>query len=97
MRSGSMPGDVAQMPVPGWVPPAARRYIAHTEHGLAIRQLARAAGCHASTVLRQIRNLESRRDDLLVDEALRRLGDGAHAAVPAPPRWPPRPERRARR
>ncbi|WP_296761779.1 DUF6456 domain-containing protein, partial [Sediminimonas sp.] len=82
MPRRSMSGDVVGMPVPGWVSPEAWRYIAHTEHGLPIRELARAAGCHASTVLRQIRTLENRRDDLLVDEALRRLGDGTPAPVP---------------
>lgn len=61
-------------PVPSWVPAAAVHYLAHTETGTPIRALARSAGCHASTVLRQVRACESRRDDLLVDEALRRLG-----------------------
>lgn len=60
--------------LPGWVPDAARAYLAHTEHGRSIRELARAAGCHASTVLRQVRRIETRRDDPLVDAALRRLG-----------------------
>ncbi|WP_051202830.1 DUF6456 domain-containing protein [Sediminimonas qiaohouensis] len=66
----------AEAHVPCWVPVEARRYLAHTEQGQPIRELARKAGCHASTVLRQIRNIESRRDDLLVDEALRCLGGG---------------------
>ena len=73
--------------VPAWVPMPALRYLAHIEAGLPIRELARSAGCHASTILRQIRKLENRRDDLLVDEALRRLG-GLHfrpaAALPDP-------------
>lgn len=60
--------------LPAWVPQAARHYLAHTESGLPIRALARDAGCHASTILRQVRKLESRRDDPLVDAALRRLG-----------------------
>ncbi|MDF3413681.1 helix-turn-helix domain-containing protein [Sulfitobacter sp. M57] len=64
--------------LPAWVPMRALRYIAHTENGEPIRVLARAAGCHASTVLRQIRKVEMRRDDPLVDAALRKLG----AAVP---------------
>ncbi|MCB1311526.1 MAG: helix-turn-helix domain-containing protein, partial [Sedimentitalea sp.] len=55
---------------PGWVPEGARRYLAHTENGKSIRELARDAGCHASTVLRQIRRMETRRDDPLVDAAL---------------------------
>ncbi|MEE4189847.1 MAG: helix-turn-helix domain-containing protein, partial [Roseobacter sp.] len=49
-------------------------YLAHTEAGFPIRALARASGCHASTILRQIRRIESRRDDPLVDAALRNLG-----------------------
>lgn len=60
--------------VPDWVPTDAAHYLAHTEAGLPIRALARQAGCHASTVLRQIRRLENRRDDRLVDAALRDLG-----------------------
>lgn len=59
---------------PRWVPVGALHYIAHTENGAPIRVLARAAGCHASTVLRQIRKVEMRRDDPLVDAALRKLG-----------------------
>jgi len=74
-------------PAPAWVPQDALRYLEHTEAGLPIRALARDAGCHASTVLRQIRRLENRRDDLLVDEALRRLGQihftRTAAAMPA--------------
>ncbi len=60
--------------LPPWVPPAARHYLVHTVTGRSIRELARHAGCHASTILRQVRRLESQRDDPLVDEALRRLG-----------------------
>lgn len=59
--------------LPGWVPEAAQRYLAHTENGQSMRLLARQAGCHASTVMRQIRKLECRRDDKLVDLALQRL------------------------
>ncbi|KKL16694.1 hypothetical protein LCGC14_2492990, partial [marine sediment metagenome] len=50
---------------------------AHVIDGIPIRELARQAGCHASTVLRQVRRCESRRDDPLIDHALRRLGDKA--------------------
>lgn len=60
--------------LPDWVPPGALHYLAHTEHGETIRSLARSSGCHASTILRQIRKMESRRDDPLVDAALRDLG-----------------------
>jgi hypothetical protein len=59
---------------PKWVPKEAVRYLTHTELGLSIRALARQAGCHASTVLRQVRRCENRRDDLLVDGALKTLG-----------------------
>ena len=60
--------------LPSWVPESAFHYLLHTETGKSIRALARDAGCHASTVLRQIRSFETRRDDLLIDQALRRLG-----------------------
>ncbi len=60
--------------VPDWVPAEVLRYLAHTEQGQSIRSLAREAGCHASTVLRQVRRYETRRDDFLVDLALNRLG-----------------------
>ncbi len=67
---------------PDWVPDQVRRYIAHTEGGTTIRSLARAVGCHASTVLRQIRQVEEAREDVLYDEALRWLG--AHTVRPQP-------------
>ncbi|WP_425070783.1 DUF6456 domain-containing protein [Sagittula sp. S175] len=60
--------------LPDWVPEEVRVYIAHTETGVSIRELARVAGCHASTVLRQVRKVETRRDDPLVDAALCNLG-----------------------
>jgi len=59
---------------PEWIPEHVRRYIVHTEGGTPIRILAKAEGCHASTVLRQIRQVESAREDALFDEALRWLG-----------------------
>jgi len=60
--------------LPIWVPEGAQRYLLHTEYGLSIRALARESGCHASTVLRQVRRYENRRDDVLVDEVLGMLG-----------------------
>jgi hypothetical protein len=60
--------------VPLWLPDAIRSYLAHTEGGQPIRVLARRAGCHPSTVLRQVRRTETRRDDPLVDTGLDRLG-----------------------
>lgn len=66
---------------PAWVPDAARHYLAHTEHGTSIRALARAADCHASTILRQVRRYEGRRDDPLVDDALKALAIRHSASV----------------
>lgn len=64
-----------QRVVPCWVPETAMTYLAHVEAGRSIRSLAREAGCHASTILRMVRRYETRRDDPLVDLALRRLGE----------------------
>lgn len=80
-------------PMPDWLPQAVQAYLVHTGDGLSLRELARQRGCHASTVLRQVRHFENRRDDPLVDEALHSLtqgpdgGDGrptAENAMPAP-------------
>jgi len=60
---------------PAWLPDEARHYLAHVELGASLRELARRSGCHASTILRQVRRMESRRDDPLVDAALRHLKD----------------------
>ncbi len=68
-------GQGARSPaLPDWVPEAARRYLDHVEGGRSIREIARLCGCHASTILRQIRRIEARRDDPLVDAALSALG-----------------------
>lgn len=60
--------------LPNWVPPYARHYIEHKVKGVSIRSLARQSNVHASTVLRQIRRIETRRNDPLIDEALSVLG-----------------------
>lgn len=60
--------------LPCWVPESVKNYLAHTEAGTSIRSLARDEGCHPSTIMRQIRRLETRRDDPLIDAALRHLG-----------------------
>lgn len=65
--------------LPGWLPDTARRYLAHTEAGQSIRDLARAEGLHASTILRQVRRMEMRRDDPLIDAALHRFGQSCQA------------------
>ncbi|MBD3677692.1 MAG: helix-turn-helix domain-containing protein [Rhodobacteraceae bacterium] len=72
-------------PWPAWVPAEAKVYLEHVEQGQSLRSIARRTGCHASTVLRQIRKIELRRDDPLVDEALRDL---APDPVPAQPPQP---------
>lgn len=71
--------------LPDWVPDGALHYLAHTELGQPIRALARSADCHASTILRQIRRIETRRDDPLVDAALRRLGQVHHVETSQEP------------
>ena len=81
-RHGARPATAG---LPGWVPAAARNYLAHTEAGLPIRELARQTGCHASTVLRQIRRFETRRDDPLIDAVLRKLGTGMKERSSVPP------------
>ncbi|MGE4610669.1 MAG: hypothetical protein AAED33_04625 [Paracoccaceae bacterium] len=45
-------------------------YITHISSGISIRELARQQGSHPSMVLRQIRKIETRRDDPLFDAAL---------------------------
>ncbi len=76
--------------LPGWVPPAVRHYLEHVEGGAPIRVLARRSEVHASTVLRQVRQLESRRDDPLVDAALQRLSRGFRSEIgPDAPAIPP--------
>ncbi|MEY8831082.1 DUF6456 domain-containing protein [Sedimentitalea sp. XS_ASV28] len=74
-------GNQVATALPNWVPETVQRYLAHTEAGQPIRDLARNARCHASTVLRQIRKVETRRDDPLVDAALATLAD-LHFSMP---------------
>lgn len=59
--------------LPDWVPEDALRYLEHTETGQSIRKLARRAGCHPSTVLRQVRRIENQREDPLIDGMLTEL------------------------
>lgn len=60
--------------MPPWMPKETVTYLAHTEGGASLRALARDAGVHASTILRQVRAIEARREDVLVDRFLQRLG-----------------------
>lgn len=70
--------------LPAWVPAGARLYLSHVTAGQSLRALGRDHGCHASTVLRQIRQFEDRRDDPLVDTALRRLDRALRSAQDLP-------------
>ena len=63
----------ASCAVPSWVPQEVQNYVFHTEMGQPIRVLARSQSCHASTIMRQIRKVETRRDDPLVDIAIKAL------------------------
>ena len=56
--------------LPDWVPEIAVTNLSHTTLGVPLRQIARDKGVHASTVLRQVRKCEERREDPLVDQAL---------------------------
>ncbi len=62
------------------MPPEAATYIAFNVDGQSLRSLARARGCHPSTVMRQIRRAEAWREDPLLDEALDALLRAARAA-----------------
>ncbi|MCR8723583.1 DUF6456 domain-containing protein [Frigidibacter sp. ROC022] len=76
-------------PMPDWVPAAARNYLSHTESGRSIRALARDNGVHASTILRQVRRIETRRDDPLVDAAILALARAGAASFPETTREAP--------
>ncbi len=57
------------------------QYLAHTTGQIPLRELARAQNRHASTVLRQIRKVESERDDPLNDEGLEWAGTVFSACI----------------
>jgi IS30 family transposase len=50
-----------------------RLYLDHVEEGTSFRAIARREGMHASTILRQVRRFEVRREDPLMEEALAAL------------------------
>ena len=81
-HGGSNIGPIAALPA--WLPDAVRLYLDHIEKGHSLRSLARREGCAASTVLRQVRRYESRRDDPLIDEALAALGKAHGLRRPVP-------------
>lgn len=67
--------------LPGWVPEAALQYLAHVAEGQSLRDIAKETGQAPSTISRRVRQIEARRDDPLIDEALSCL---AEATRPAP-------------
>ena len=64
------PVPTPTLALPDWLPQGVQAYLVHTGDGLSLRELARQRGCHASTVMRQVRRYENRRDDPLVDETI---------------------------
>lgn len=64
---------------PGWVPLATRQYLAHVAGGHSVRRIAERSGQAPSTVSRRVRQIEARRDDPLVNEALDALMRAAAA------------------
>jgi hypothetical protein len=80
-QENGMTADIRRFrQLPEWVPAAVGLYLLHTEDGVSLRSLARCIGRHPSTVLRQVRRFENRRDDPLVDEALSRLARTARSS-----------------
>lgn len=71
--------------LPDWVPHAVRLYLDHTGEGVSLREIARREGKAASTILRQVRRYEMRRDDPLVDEVLAALTEGQGGALTPDP------------
>ncbi|HBZ44149.1 MAG TPA: helix-turn-helix domain containing protein [Maritimibacter sp.] len=65
--------SAASTRLPTWVPSQVKTYLAHTEGGASLRHIARKSGCHASTVMRQVRRTETLREDPLADSALSSL------------------------
>ena len=77
-----MPANLSPIStLPAWLPDAVRLYLHHTDEGVSLRALARREGRHASTVMRQVRRYEHRRDDPLMDEALAALSRGPGQAM----------------
>jgi transposase-like protein len=55
-----------------------RSYLSHTVSGVAQRAIARQLGCAPSTICRQMRRVEARRDDPLFDCALSRVSTASY-------------------
>jgi hypothetical protein len=78
--------DLTAASLPAWLPSAVRLYLDHVEEGTSFRAIARREGLHASTILRQVRRFEVRREDPLMDEALAALSRYSHRASDDPAR-----------
>ncbi len=75
----SSPSHLAAIQVlPRWVPEAAQQYLAHVAAGHSCRAIARSSGQAPSTICRRVQQMEARRDDPLLDEALSSLAAAAH-------------------
>ncbi len=66
---------IADPDIPGWVPHEAQQYLAHVATGQSYRDIAGRTGKPVSTICRNIKNIEARRDDPLIDEALTGLAE----------------------
>lgn len=70
--------------LPFWVPETVKTYLAHVEGKDSLREIARKTGCHASTIMRQVRKTEGLRDDPLADAALSTLENYWRGGVNTP-------------
>ncbi len=73
MKHPTTAEHVSKTALPEWVPLQAKQYLDHTASELSYREIAEQSGKTASTICRQVRRVETRRDDPLVDEALNAL------------------------
>ncbi len=70
MNHSDSANTTAASDLPAWVPQQAQQYLAHTASGQSFRNIAGTFGKSPSTICRQVRDLEDRRDDPLLNEAL---------------------------
>lgn len=81
--------------VPDWVPEGVALYLLHIELGASLRGLARERRLHASTVLRHVRRIETRRDDPLFDQALSEIAGSISPATADPDPEPAQTQKEA--
>lgn len=76
------PSGTALNALPEWLPAEADAYLAFAAGGMSLRSVARERGCHASTILRQVRRVKvAREESPLIDEALGALVRKVRAAA----------------